>query len=52
MYDMNMRIGSTRVGGFDSLPPHYPRALGNAEVLQNGYWVREVAVVEWIVYIE
>lgn len=52
--DVRMEIGSVRVEGFTSLPPHYLRVLGDVEPLLAGfgYWLRVAADVEWIIGIE
>ncbi len=49
--NLRAEVGSTRVEGFDSLPPNYLRVLGDGEVLQAGYgyWVRVEADVTWTI---
>ncbi|MCK4454902.1 MAG: hypothetical protein KAU99_00990, partial [Thermoplasmata archaeon] len=52
--DIHLEIESTRVEGFDSLPPYYLGVLGDVEVLQAGYgyWVRVETDIVWVVDIE
>ena len=52
--DIHLEMASTRVEGYDSLPPYYLRVLGDPEVLQAGYgyWVKVEADVVWVVDIE
>ncbi|MFQ6129072.1 MAG: CARDB domain-containing protein [Thermoplasmata archaeon] len=49
--DLKAEVGSTKVEGFDSLPPYLLRVLGDAVVLQAGYgyWVRVEADANWVV---
>ncbi|TET89923.1 MAG: hypothetical protein E3J35_08450 [Methanomassiliicoccales archaeon] len=49
--DLNVEVGSTRVEGYDSLPPCYLRVLGDVEVLQAGYgyWVKVETDMTWTV---
>ncbi|MCK4444631.1 MAG: hypothetical protein KAW09_08815, partial [Thermoplasmata archaeon] len=52
--DLNAEVGSTRLEGFDFLPPHYLRVLGVVEVLQAGYgyWVRVETDLTWTIEVE
>ena len=54
VYDLKMDMGVERVEGYNSLPPHYLRILGDGEVLQvgYGYWVRVEVDTIWTVSIQ
>lgn len=43
-----MDAGAVRVEGYDFMPPHYLRVLGDGEVLQVGfgYWVKVESAVD------
>ncbi|MCK4455902.1 MAG: right-handed parallel beta-helix repeat-containing protein, partial [Thermoplasmata archaeon] len=52
--DMRMDSGAVSVEGYDPLPPHFMRVLGDGEVLQAGYgyWARVEADTAWTITIE
>jgi WD40 repeat protein len=49
--DLKVEIGATRVEGYDPVPPHHLRILGDGDVLQAGmgYWLKVEADVTWAV---
>ncbi|MFQ5885243.1 MAG: NosD domain-containing protein, partial [Thermoplasmata archaeon] len=49
--DLKATVGSTRVEGFDTQPPHYLRVLVEAEILQAayGYWIKVEADMVWTI---
>lgn len=52
--NLNATVGSTRVEGFDFLPPYYLRVLGMSDVLQAGhaYWVKVETDTIWTIEID
>ncbi len=49
--DLKAETGVTRVEGYDSMPPHHLRVLGDGDVLLAGeaHWVRVEVNTVWVV---